>query len=342
MNWKLGSLTAAAALVLVAGCSPSGSAGGGNDAGGQKLSGTIEVDGSSTVYPITEAVAEEFQRKYSGVNVTVGVSGTGGGFKKFAAGETAISNASRPIKESEAKASDFIELPVAYDAIAIVVNPKNTWAQDITPAELKKLWEPAAQGKITRWNQIRASWPDRPIKLYGPGSDSGTFDYFTDAIVGEEGASRGDYTASEDDNVLVQGVSADENALGYFGLAYYLENEGKVKAVPVDDQDPSNGEGAQAPTAENVKAGTYQPLSRPIFIYVSTQKAGAPEVTEFVKFYLEQAPALVEEVGYVPLEPEVYELAKQRFESKITGSMFEGGSQVGVKLTEVMQSQKAE
>jgi phosphate transport system substrate-binding protein len=311
--------------------------------GDTNLSGSITIDGSSTVFPITEAVAEEFRKQHPNVRVTVGQSGTGGGFKKFSAGETEISNASRPIKDKEAETAkknsiDYIELPVAYDALSIVVNPKNTWAQSITVAELKKIWEPAAQGKITRWSQVRAGWPDQPLKLYGPGSDSGTFDYFTDAIVGEEGASRGDYTPSEDDNILVQGVSSEANALGYFGVAYYLENKEKLKALPVDDNDPKTGEGPQEPTAESVMAGTYQPLSRPLFIYVSSKAADRPEVKAFVDFYLANVGNLLKEVGYVSLQPEVYQLAQQRFNDRKTGSLFaEGGSQVGVKLDELMK-----
>ncbi|MGV3719831.1 MAG: phosphate ABC transporter substrate-binding protein PstS family protein [Actinomycetota bacterium] len=316
----------------------------GSPSGAAALAGAISIDGSSTVYPITEAVAEEFQQANPKVKVTVGISGTGGGFKKFGRGETDISDASRPIKVAEAKTADeavggFIELPVAYDALSIVVNPKNDWANDITVAELKKLWEPAAQGKIMKWNQIRASWPDRPIKLYGAGSDSGTFDYFTDAIVGEEGSSRGDYTASEDDNVLVQGVTNDPNALGYFGLAYYLENKDKLKALPVDDGVAANGAGGIEPTAENVRSGQYQPLARPIFIYVGKKATERPELQKFVEFYLEKAGEFADEVGYVPLQPEVCDLAQQRFGFRILGSMFQGGSQVGVKLDEVMKAQ---
>jgi phosphate transport system substrate-binding protein len=247
---------------------------------GQRLSGSVKVDGSSTVYPITEAVAEEFQKRNPSVKVTVGISGTGGGFKKFGAGETDVSNASRPIRKNEADAArangiNYIELPVAFDALSVVVHPRNTWAESMTVAELKKLWQPEAQGKITRWNQIRPSWPSQPIKLYGPGADSGTFDYFTDAINGKEKASRGDYTASEDDNVLVQGVSRDQYALGYFGLAYYLENQGKLKAVKVDDGNPGNGNGPIAPSLATVINGTYQPLARPIFIYVRRRRQTA-------------------------------------------------------------------
>jgi phosphate transport system substrate-binding protein len=234
-----------------------------------RLSGEIKVDGSSTVYPITEAVGEEFQKLHPDVKVVVGISGTGGGFKKFCNGETDISNASRPILQKEIDTCaqngiEYIELPVAYDALSVVVNPRNDWVACMTVAELKKIWEPDAQGKITRWNQVRPEWPDAPLNLYGAGTDSGTFDYFTEAIVGKAKASRGDYTASEDDNVLVQGVANDQYALGYFGLAYYFENQDKLKAVAID-----NGKGCVLPSEETVRNGTYQPLSRPLFIYVS-------------------------------------------------------------------------
>lgn len=308
----------------------------------QRLSGSVKVDGSSTVYPITEAVAEEFQKKNPSVRVTVGISGTGGGFKKFAAGETDISDASRPIKKNEADAlrangNSYIELPVAFDALTVVVHPSNSWASTMTVADLKKIWEPAAQGKIMKWNQVRPNWPDRPIKLYGAGSDSGTFDYFTDAVNGKEKACRGDYTASEDDNVLVNGVARDPGALGFFGLAYYLENRSKLKAVKIDDGDSSNGAGPVGPSLETVVKGTYQPLARPIFIYVKQQSANRPEVKGFVDFYLANAAALVKEVGYVPLPASTYKKAQARWQKRTTGSVFkEGGSTVGVELEKVL------
>lgn len=284
----------------------------------------IKIDGSSTVFPITEAVAEEFQKANPGVKVTVGISGTGGGFKKFCTGETHISGASRPIKESEVtlctgnkpKKVDYVALPVAYDALSVVVHPQNNWASSMTVSELKKLWEPTAQGKITRWNQIRPGWPNEKITLYGPGSDSGTFDYFTDKINGEEGASRGDYTASEDDNVLVQGVTGDKYALGYFGYAYFAENEGRLKAVAIDGE---KGKGAVAPSASTIETNTYQPLGRPIFIYVSKDSLNKPEVKSFVEFYLQNAPKLVAEVGYVPLKQKGYDLGMDNLRKKVTG-----------------------
>lgn len=312
-----------------------------------ELAGDILIDGSSTVYPITEAMAEEFQKQHPDVRVTVGISGTGGGFKKFCAGETAISDASRPIKSSEAdqcaqNGIEYIELPVAYDGLAVMVNPQNDWVDFMTVEELKKIWEPAAQGQITRWNQVRPEWPDEELHLYGAGVDSGTYDYFTEAIVGQEGSSRGDYQASEDDNVLVQGIASDRLALGFFGLAYYEENQDKLKLVAIDDGNPDNGEGPILPNAETVQNGTYQPLSRPLFIYVSRAAAERPEVQAFVRFYLDPANArmLVREVGYIPLPDQVYQLALERFERRTTGSIFAGGSQVGVTLEELLQKEQ--
>lgn len=311
----------------------------------EELTGDILVDGSSTVYPITEAMAEEFGKDHPKVRVTVGISGTGGGFKKFCNNETDISDASRPIKPSEVemcgkRGIEYIELPVAFDGLAVMVNPGNDWAACMTVDELKMLWEPAAQGKITRWNQIRAAWPDQEIHLFGAGVDSGTYDYFTSAIVGEEGASRGDFQASEDDNVLVQGIATDPLALGFFGLAYYEENQDKLKLVAVDDGDPTDGDGCITPNQDTVSGGTYQPLARPIFIYVRKSSVDRPEVQEFVRFYLnpENARTLVREVGYIPLPENIYELALERFEKGITGSIFEGaGSQVGVTLEDLLK-----
>jgi phosphate transport system substrate-binding protein len=309
----------------VAACGGGGTEGGVDTAGWQ----VIAVDGSSTVYPITEAVAEEFQRANRGARVTVGISGTGGGFQKFCRDEIDIADASRPIRpiESEACAKagvEYIELPVAYDGLAVVVNPKNTWAASMTVAELRKLWEPAAQGQIMRWNQIRDGWPDREIHLFGAGVDSGTFDYFTEAIVGKEDASRGDYTSSEDDNVIVQGVVSDEGALGYFGYAYYEENRDRLKLVAIDDGDAANGAGAILPSPETVMGGTYRPLSRPIFIYPKVKAMARPEIKQFLDFYLTRGTSLVREVGYIPLSAEEYELVRQRLSSGRTGSMYQG------------------
>ncbi|RMG94034.1 MAG: PstS family phosphate ABC transporter substrate-binding protein [Deltaproteobacteria bacterium] len=306
-----------------------------------KAEGVVTVDGSSTVFPITEAVAEEFQ-KTSKHRVTVGVSGTGGGFKKFCQGEVAVTGASRPIKPSEVELCkkngiEYIELPVAYDGLAVLVHPSNDWVDHMTVEELKKLWAPEAQGKVTKWSQIRDGWPDKEIHLFGPGVDSGTYDYFTKAIVGKEHASRGDYTSSEDDNVLVQGISTDPLALGFMGFAYYVENKGKMKVVPIDDGNPENGDGPIAPSQETVANGTYQPLSRPIFIYVSKKAADTPAVREFVDFYLDQAAKLAKEVGYIPLPEKAYALAKKRFSDRVTGSIFGGkGSKVGVSVEELL------
>lgn len=316
------------------------------DGAAQAAPELIKVDGSSTVYPITEAMAEEFQAATRGkYRVTVGISGTGGGFKKFCRGDTHISDASRPIKASEmelckANGITFIELPVALDALAVVVNPKNDWVDYLTVAELKKIWEPEAQGRITRWNQVRPSFPDRPLVLFGPGTDSGTYDYFTDAVVGEEGASRGDYTASEDDNVLVQGVASDVNALGFFGFAYYWENRDRLKAVPISWK----GNPPVEPSIENARTGKYQPLSRPIFIYVNSKAADEHEgVRKFVEFYLDPANALplVKEVGYVPLPEEAYRLALDNFRKRRTGTAFAGGSQVGVSIEDILNAERS-
>lgn len=285
-----------------------------------ELSGSIRVDGSSTVYPITEAIAEEFRLEQPKVNITVGVSGTGGGFQKFGRGEIDISDASRQIKENEIEACKennitFVELRVAFDGLAVLVNKENTWVDHFTVEELKKIWEPSAQGTITRWNQIRPEWPDQEFRLYGPGVASGTYDYFTEAIVGESGASRGDYTASEDDNVLVQGIAGDKNAIGFFGLAYFEENQDKLKLVGVSRE----GAAPVLPDMTTVKDGSYAPLSRPIFIYVNNQAANRPEVKEFVQFYLSNASVLVQDVGYIPLPDAEYTQELSKFEAFASG-----------------------
>ena len=298
----------------------------------------IKIDGSSTVYPITEAVAEEFQKAKRGtVKVTVGISGTGGGFKKFSRGETDISDASRPIVKKEMDVCkeagiEYIELPVAYDGIAVMVNPKNNWVTSMTPEDLKKIWEPAAERKVAKWNQVNPKWPDASIKLYGPGVDSGTFDYFTEAIVGKSRASRGDFTASEDDNVLVQGIATDRGALGFFGYAYYAENTDKLKLVPID-----GGKGPITPSEQTIMDGTYQPLSRPIFIYVNKKAAERPEVKEFVEFYLKNAPKLLKQVKYVPLPDRAYKLAEERFARKVTGTVFGGEAKIGMKIEDLLK-----
>jgi phosphate transport system substrate-binding protein len=310
-------------------------------ASGAHAQSIIQVDGSSTVYPITEAMAEEFQKANPGIKVTVGISGTGGGFKRFCTGDTDISDASRPITAAEAATCkmngvEFIELPVALDALAVVVNPRNDWVDTLTVDELKVMWQPEAQGKITNWKQIRASFPDRPLKLFGAGVDSGTYDYFTLAIVGKEHSSRGDFTASEDDNVLVQGVSGDVNAIGFFGLAYLTENEGKVKAVPIKLNKDAK---AVSPSVEAAKNASYQPLSRPIFIYVNKKSADTkPEVGKFVTFYMtpKNATELVAEVGYVPLPEGALKTLAERFTKREIGTGFVG-SKVGVGVEDLLK-----
>lgn len=298
----------------------------------------VKIDGSSTVFPITEAVAEDFQKAMKGaVKVTVGISGTGGGFKKFCRGEIDIVDASRPILEKEmadckAAGVQYVEMPVAFDALTVVVNPKNNWSNVITVAELKKMWEPAAQAKVTRWNQVNPAWPDEPIKLYGAGADSGTFDYFTEAIVGKAKSSRGDFTASEDDNVLVQGVASDKNGLGFFGFAYYVENQKKLKAVAVEA-----GKGPVIPSEKTVEDGTYQPLSRPIFIYVNIKSAEKPEVREFVEFYMKNAVALVKEVKFFSLPAQAYSINLEHLNKKKAGTVFGGKPEVGLRIEEVLK-----
>jgi phosphate transport system substrate-binding protein len=299
----------------------------------------VKIDGSSTVFPITEAVAEEFQKaNKQAIKVTVGISGTGGGFKKFCRGETDISDASRPILKKEmedckAAGIEYFELPVAFDALTVVVNPKNAFIKQLTIAEMKKMWEPAAQGKITRWNQVNPQWPDQPMKLFGPGADSGTFDYFTEAVVGKSKSSRGDFTASEDDNVLVQGVSRDANALGYFGYSYYVENKDKLKAVPIVND---KGQPVE-PSFDSVLKGTYQPLSRPIFIYVNAKSFDKPEVKKFVEYYMANGGKLSKEVKYVPLPESAYKTAWSNVQKNKRGTVFGGTAEVGITIEALLK-----
>jgi phosphate transport system substrate-binding protein len=301
---------------------------------------TVAIDGSSTVFPVMEAVAEEFQKAQKGqVRVTVGISGTGGGFKKFCRGETDISNGSRPILKAEIEdckkaGIDFFELPIAFDALTVAVSPKNTALECIAVSDLKKIWEPGAQGKVVKWSDVNSKWPDRPLKLYGAGADSGTFDYFTEAIVGKAKSSRGDYTASEDDNVLVQGIENDINSLGYIPFAYYAPHATKMKALAVDW---AKGQGCVKPSLENVLAGTYNPLSRPLFFYVSKKAAEKPEIKEFVEFAMKNAVPLIKEVKYLPLPDRAYPLALEKFRKGVTGTVFGGVPEVGLSIDELMK-----
>jgi phosphate transport system substrate-binding protein len=309
---------------------------------------SVTIDGSSTVFPITDGVAYQFQKRNPvkvDVKIPVGISGTGGGFKKFCVGKTDISDASRPISRAETELCakngiQFIEVPVAYDGLAVVVNPKNTWAHDITTAELKKIWEPAAQGRIMKWSQVREGWPDKELHLYGAGVDSGTYDYFTGAIVEKEHSSRSDFRSSENDDVLVKDVAKDELALGFFGYAYLFKNSDKLKALAVDDGNASNGAGPIAPSSESVRTGTYQPLSRPLFIYVNRASLARREVELFVGFYLSKATSVVTRVGYVPLPESAYRLAHERVIARKTGSLFPDGAQVGMPLEELLRRER--
>lgn len=304
----------------------------------------VKVDGSSTVYPITEAMAEEYQiSKKNTVKVTAGISGTGGGFKKFCRGETDIQGASRPISKSEmadckTAGIQYIELPIAYDATVVAVNIKNP-LKEITVADLKKMWEPAATSKITKWNQVNPAWPDADLKLFGAGSDSGTFDYFTEAIMGKAKSSRGDYTASEDDNTIVKGIGGDKNAIGYLPMSYYMENKKTLKALAVIGGEGAPSKAAVLPAKETVENGTYFPLSRPLFIYVSAKAAKRPEVTEFVKFYLDNAATIVPAVKYVALPAKAYEIANQHFAKGKLGTVFASGSHVGMKIEELLKKE---
>jgi phosphate transport system substrate-binding protein len=328
MQFKLVQTLSVAAVVAAAFSSPAAIA-------AEKI---VKIDGSSTVYPVTEAVAEEFQ-KATKTKVTVGVSGTGGGFKKFCRGETDISGASRPILQKEiddckANGVQFIELPVAFDALTVVINPKNSFAKKMTVAELKKLWEPAAQGKIKTWKQVNPAWPNTPVALFGPGADSGTFDYFTEAVVGKSKSSRGDFTASEDDNVLVRGVAGNEGGLGYFGYAYYEENKNTLDAVAIIEKD---GKPAVLPSKQTIEDGTYQPLARPIFIYVNaTSGAFKPHVKAFVDFYLEKGRPLIEEVKYVPLPEADQKAVITHWKALKPGTGFGGHAEIGVKIQDLL------
>ena len=305
----------------------------------------IKIDGSSTVYPITEAIAEEFQiAKKNTIKVTAGISGTGGGFKKFCRGETDIQGASRPISKTEmadckTAGVQYFELPIAYDATVVAVNIKNTWLNEISVAELKKIWEPSAMSTIKRWNQINPAWPDAEFKLFGAGSDSGTFDYFTEAIVGKAKSSRGDYTASEDDNTIVKGISGEKNALGYLPMSYYIENKKNLKALAIIGGERAPTKNGVLPSKETVENGTYFPLSRPLFIYVSLNSSKKPDVNEFVKFYLKNAPLMVPQVKYVGLPAKAYTIDEERFLKGKVGTVFSSGNHIGMKIEDLLKKE---
>ena len=307
------------ALLITVGCAR----------GGPGLTGEIKAGGSSTVYPLTAAVTEEFVKKHPGVKISVGVSGTGGGFEQFCRSASDIQNASRPINDREQTACEgagvsFIEIPVAYDALTIIVHPTNDWASSMTLAELKKLWEPRADAMVVRWSDVRPEWPAERIRLFGPGTASGTFDYFTETVTGGIGASRKDYTASEDDAVIVKGVAGDRYALGYVGYGHFENNRASLKAVPIAGQNAERL-GAVLPSPDNVQRGAYRPLSRSLFIYVNAKSIDRPEVSEFVNFYLKQDEAIVREVGGIPMSHLAYQLVRQRVAKKTPGTLFADG-----------------
>ena len=327
-------------LILTASCNNASTTGSGENITELAISNPLEaikIDGSSTVYPITEAIAKDYKAKNK-VPVEVSFSGTTSGFEKFCKGEIDITNASRPILKEELKTCTsngvlFTELPIAFDALTVAVHPQNTWAKEIAIAELKKIWEPAAQGKITNWNQIRPSFPDRPLKLYGADKKSGTFDYFTKAVVGKSGESRNDYTASEDDEVLVSGIAKDPNALGYFGYGYYEENKDNLKSLAID-----SGKGAISPSRETVEKAQYQPLSRPLFLYINIKSAQKKEaLRKFVNFYIKQASTTVASVGYVPLPKDAYQLANLQFYKGKAGTVFGGETSLDLTIGEVLR-----
>ncbi|NEO87900.1 MAG: PstS family phosphate ABC transporter substrate-binding protein [Spirulina sp. SIO3F2] len=325
------------ALVACAGGGEDTTDGEGSSEGGSASSNEVAIDGSSTVFPIARAMAVEFMEANSDVEVTVAFSGSGGGFEKFCAGETDISNASRPIKQKEIDACaeagiEFVEVPVAFDGLSVVVHPDNDWAACMTAEELGKMWEPDAEDTITNWNQVNDEFPDKALALYGPGTDSGTYDYFTDATTGEEGKSRADYTATEDDNIIVKGVQDDDGGLGFFGYAYYEENKDSLKVVEIKNSDGD----CIAPSLDVIADGTYNPLARPIFFYVKTSSLEEkPAVADFVNYQIDAANSgLIGEAGYVPLPEDILEKVQVRVDEKTTGSIYEGGSSVGVKLSD--------
>lgn len=335
-NWVFGAAACIAASVIF-GCgqsAPDQASGGGG--GNAKLSGAISMDGSSTVFPISQALAEMFMDENSGVKVTVNLSGTGAGFKKLIANEIDIAGASRPVESEEfeklkGNKIEFVEVPVAFDGLTVVVNPKNTWVDHLTTAELKKIWE--AGSTVKTWKDIRPTWPDQAIKLFGPGTDSGTFDYFTEAICGKKGNSRADYTASEDDNQLVQGVAGEEYGLGYFGFAYYEQSMDKLKVVPVD-----GGGGPITPSKEAIMDGTYQPLSRPLFLYVKKAAIDRPEVSALLDFFFADPAKVIEAAKYIPFNPGEYDTVKKFVKEHSLGTRFMG-SESGTHISEILKSE---
>jgi phosphate transport system substrate-binding protein len=336
VRWQCG-LLLGLLLAVAAGCEPADPPGSGAGSGGASR-GTLRIDGSSTVFKLTQAVAETFGKENPGVSIKVDKSGTGGGFKKFVRGQIDICDASRPIQQSEMQLCrengiEYIELPVCFDAVTIAVNIQNDWCDSMTTEELKRLWAPEAHGKITRWSQIRAGWPDVKISLFGADRDSGTFEYFTEAIVEQKNASRTDYQASADDNAILLGIEGERGALGYVPYAYFAPREGRtMKAVKIDA-----GQGPVAPSVETVKNATYVPLSRPLFIYVNRQAAERPEVKRFVEFYLANGAQLAELVKYIPLTDEAYEMGRERFNRLQTGTGFGGHSEFGLPLEELLK-----
>jgi len=323
--------TGVAVSSLVSGCgSPS-----------QRSTASINIDGSSTVYPITEKAVAKFRDSYNQpVDMTLTISGTGGGFEKFCRGETQINNASRPIQAEEMdlcmqNGVSYIELPIAFDALTVVVNEKNDWVESLTVEDLEKIWEPTAEGKITSWSQVNSEFPDRPINLFGPDVDSGTFDYFTEAVMGTAGASRTDYISSEDDNLIVQGVRQDPNALGYFGLSYYEANPDQLKAIAID-----SGRGPVVPSKETVERSIYQPLARPLLIYINAKAAqDSLALQEFIEFYLDNADTLVQSANYIPLTEESYYINAVTFQQGEVGTVFAGQSQFDVTIPELQRKQ---
>jgi phosphate transport system substrate-binding protein len=304
------------------------------------------MDGSSTVFPISRAVVNLYAEHVT-AEIKVAVSGTGGGLRKFCRKEIAVAGASRPISETEAgfcadAKIDFVELPVAFDGIAVVVSKENDWVDEMTVAELKKLWEPSAEGKVMKWSDLRPTWPPKPIELHGPGRESGTFDYFSETVVGVSGASRGDYRASEDDEELVKGVTSSKYALGYFGYSYYARNAQRLKALAVDDGVAENGVGAVPPTPASITDGSYQPLARPLFLYVSVEAARRPEVDDLVRFYLRAGRMVAADVGCIPLPDQLFDLARRRFAERRVGSVFHGvRSSVGITIHDLLEAESA-